>query len=69
MYNINFGNCSECGISLKAEWFKDIEFYSKSNIPTGRIRYAVNYLYCPCCLKHFCVDDSFDGNWYYERRK
>ena len=39
---------------------------SKSNIPTGRVKWAVNYLSCPCCLKKFTVDDSFDGDWFRE---
>lgn len=30
---------------------------------TGRTRTAVSHLECPNCLKSFCVDDSFDGEW------
>lgn len=66
MNDVDFGKCCECGTSLEANWFKDIEFKPKSNIPTGRRRWAVNYLYCPKCFKKFPVDDSFDGKWFYE---
>lgn len=68
MYETEFGSCDNCKIPLEADWFKDIEFKPKSNIPTGRVRRTVNYLYCPQCLKKFPVDESFDGQWYYERR-
>jgi hypothetical protein len=66
MNEVDFGNCCECGTPLEPVWFKDIEFEPKSNIPTGRVKWAVNYLSCPCCLKKFTVDDSFDGDWFRE---
>ena len=58
-----YGYCEDCGVPLSANLFTDIEFYPKTATPTGRTRLAVNYLYCPKCLKKLCVDDSFDGPW------
>ena len=65
MSSVDFGNCCECNIPLEPVWFKDIEFQPNSNIPTGRVKLAVNYLFCPYCLKKFTVDDTFDGDWFY----
>ena len=47
------------------EWFieKEYEVIYGCEYPTGRTRRAVNCLYCPCCLKQYVVDDSFDGPW------
>ena len=62
-----FGECFECGAPLKAEWFIEEEYSTEYGIQhrTGRKRRAVDYLYCPCCGKKFCVDDSFDMPWHY----
>ena len=66
MEKFDYGYCPKCEVTLERIWFKDIEFEPKSNIPTGRVKWAVNYLQCPCCLKKFTVDDSFDGEWFME---
>lgn len=66
MEKFDYGYCPKCEVTLEPIWFKDIEFEPKSNIPTGRVKWAVNYLQCPCCLKKFTVDDSFDGEWFME---
>lgn len=67
-YNTNFDNtkyglCDRCNEPLIPRWFEDKEFYPGTATPTGRTRTAVAYLYCPSCLKRYCVDDSFDGVW------
>ena len=62
----DYGYCPKCDAALEPIGFKDIEFEPKSNIPTGRVKWAVNYLQCPYCLKKFTVDDSFDGEWFTE---
>lgn len=49
--------CEDCGAQMEPVWFKD-----RRN--DGRVRLAVDYLICPCCLATQCVDDSFDGPWY-----
>ena len=33
---------------------------------TGRVKNAVDYLYCPECGRTYIVDDSFDGPWQYK---
>jgi hypothetical protein len=63
--NNDYGLCDVCQIPLQANTFIDKEFYPNSNTLTGRTRFAVNFLYCPCCGKKFVIDDSFDGNWHY----
>lgn len=64
MRDTNYGNCERCKTPLKAETFWDKE-YDKKGRPTGRIRRAVGVLYCPNCMKKYCVDDTFDGPWHY----
>lgn len=61
-----FGECSSCSTPLEAVWFTEYEYKTADGImyKTGRKRRAVDYLVCPECDKHTCVDDSFDGNWY-----
>ena len=69
MQHNKYGQCDICGHDLVVEeWFKEYEYEPKSNIPTGRVRRAASCLVCPNCLKHYPIDDTFDGNWYYERR-
>ncbi len=61
-----YGTCDKCGTNLNAIWF--IEYESKlvgnSWIKTGRQRRAVSHLCCPECLTNYCVDGSFDGDWW-----
>lgn len=67
--NNKYGICPGCKTELIPIWFMEEEFRIESGImyKTGRKRRAVDYLECPSCLKKECVDDSFDGNWYYEK--
>lgn len=60
-----YGICAECGVELEAVWCQEQEYVDFAGIqyPTGKVRRAVDYLECPCCLKKNCVDDSFDGPW------
>ena len=37
----------------------------KKGVLTGRQRLDIGYLQCPCCLKKYCVDDSFATSWHY----
>ena len=62
-----FGYC-DCGSGLYPEWFEEKEYSSISHTPTGRVRNAVSCLYCPICDKRFCIDDTFDGAWYYKNQ-
>lgn len=64
-----YGNCSICGEELQAEWFIEEErkYFQGHYYKTGRVRDAVDYLYCPNCLQYFTVDDSFDSPWRQER--
>lgn len=64
---MNYGECEECGVKLEAVWFKEIEYNWEYNCPTGRIRDAVDYLFCPVCGSKSCVDNTFDGSWHRER--
>lgn len=65
---MNFGNCHRCGGKVCAIRFIEPE-RDRNNILTGRVRNAVSHLECDHCLKHFVIDDSFDGAWYYPTRK
>ena len=60
-----YGECSNCGSPLEAEWFFEEEYktYEGRLYKTGRTRYAVDYLICPNCGIKECVDDSFDEPW------
>ena len=62
-----YGVCENCNEPLEPVWFTEeetvVDNYSHMIYHTGRTRRAVDYLVCPCCLKKFCVDDSFDGPW------
>ena len=67
-YKYKFGNCS-CGGEIVPVYF--IEHESKITeygnlVHTGRKRRACSHLICTLCLKTYCVDDSFDGEWYRE---
>lgn len=64
MRDMDYGKCDICNSDLEAEIFLDTE-YGKYGIPTGRVRQAVGVLYCPYCGKRYCVDDTFDGPWFY----
>lgn len=63
---MEYGICERCGISLIPRWFTEEErkIVNGSMYKTGRVRQAVDVLFCPHCLKEYCVDDSFDGNWH-----
>lgn len=57
-----FGFCEKCeDIELEPVWFKEQEFIK--GVWTGRTRTACSHLVCPCCMKNYAVDDSFDGPW------
>lgn len=60
-----YGTCERCGTDLIPIWFTEEERKVVNGImsKTGRTRQAVDVLSCPHCLKEYCVDDSFDGNW------
>lgn len=64
MRNRNYGNCDYCGTPLEAELFWEEERNEQGHL-TGRIRRAVGMLYCPHCMKKYCIDDTFDGSWFY----
>ena len=53
-----YGKCDLCNSDLLPKWFLEIDE------ETGKQRRAVDFLYCPCCLEHYTVDDSFDGEWF-----
>ena len=55
--------CPRCYYPLEPCVYEEKEL-NQYNKPTGRIRNAVSYLYCPICGETSCVDDSFDGGWY-----
>jgi len=47
---MDYGKCDRCGADLiSADWFEDIEYDSKTMLPTGRVRWAVGYIVCPEC--------------------
>lgn len=62
-----YGICA-CGEALMPVWFREKEYDTAggARVYTGRTRRAVDCLTCPCCLRDYPVDDSFDGPW--ERR-
>ena len=62
-----YGECEACGGELKPVWFTDEEYEVVACIQcrTGRKRRACSHLVCNCCLRNYCVDDSFDGPWHY----
>lgn len=63
MINKDYGVCERCGTKLQvSEWFTEYE-YDEKGMPTGRTKKAVSSLICPCCLKNYCVDDTFDEPW------
>lgn len=64
-----YGVCEDCSSPLEPVWFKEEEIKVEHGLmySTGIYRRAVDYLVCPLCLKHFCVDDTYDGPWIMER--
>lgn len=58
-----YGKCECCNSYLTPIWFIEKE-RNKYNSTTGRKRKACSHLICSSCGKNYCVDDSFDGNWY-----
>lgn len=64
-----FGEC-ECGGQLDAIWFEEQESKISGGmlILTNRYRKAVSHLSCTCCGKNYCVDGTFDGQWYEKNR-
>ena len=64
--NSKYGTCFHCGTPLNPVWFQEVEFVNNGYggmCKTGRTRKAVDYLFCPCCLRKTPVDDSFDEPW------
>lgn len=61
-----YGECECCGVGLLPVWFEERESKIEygSMVWTNRYRKAVSHLTCGCCLRNYCVDDSFDGDWY-----
>lgn len=61
----HYGECEFCGCDLEPIYFIEEErkMFSGVSYKTGRKRRAVSHLVCPGCLRNYCVDDSFDGNW------
>ena len=61
-----------CGNSTRFEkvWFEETEYKTVNGFRsrTGRYRKAVSHLVCQDCGKNICVDESFDGDWYYGKR-
>lgn len=66
MRNCDFGKCDTCGTTLKPIWFEEEELREEHGcmFRTGRKRTACSHLVCPCCLKDFAVDGSFDEPWH-----
>lgn len=66
MPDTNYGEC-ECGGALRPVWFIEEEYEVVAGIQcrTGRRRRACSHLTCECCLRNYCVDDSFDWPWHY----
>lgn len=62
---MEYGYCVECGYPLEPVYFEEKEekIVQGIRIPTGRVRTAVNYLYCPMCGHKEVVDDTFDEPW------
>ena len=66
--NWRYGCCPRCGGKLYPVYFKDEETVVRSGhyVKTGRVRTAVDYLYCRLCGDKEPVDDTFDGQWHFE---
>ena len=63
MDKIVFGNCTKCNKPLRPVYFVEEEI-GNCGIPTGRIRDAVDYLYCPICGKKEAIDgETGSGPW------
>lgn len=60
-----YGVCEECQTPLEPVWFTEDQYViiGGYRCKTGRQRTACSHLICPCCLKKYVVDDSFDGPW------
>lgn len=68
MRMVDFGECPHCGGKLIPIWFTEEEMIVDEYghmIKTGRKRRAISHLLCENCLRNQCIDDSFDGDWYY----
>ena len=66
---MDFGNCVKCNEPLRPVCFMEKEL-NNSGIPTGRIRAAVDYLYCPICGKKEAIDgETGSGPWIQPRKK
>ena len=64
MRDMDYGKCDICNSDLEAEIFLDAGD-GEDGMPTGRGREAGGVLYCPYGGKRYCVDDTFDGPWFY----
>lgn len=66
-----YGICKRCGEELIPKFFIEEETVLEGPHPyqsyhkTGRVRQAVDYLFCDYCGVKEAVDDSFDGPWHY----
>lgn len=60
-----YGECV-CGNELSPVWFTEYETEKIGgySYKTGRKRRACSHLICENCGKEYCVDDTFDGEWY-----
>lgn len=60
-----YGSC-ECGYSLSPVYFEERESIIRDGHLTWTNRYkkACSHLVCESCGKNYCVDNTFDGNWY-----
>lgn len=67
LYGTAVIKCSNCGGRMMPVTFLDEEekfnVITKSYQQTGRVRTAVDYLECECCLHKEPVDDSLDEPW------
>lgn len=59
-----FGKCGICNVDLEPVLFMEEERDLRGYL-TGRVRRAVDYLYCPCCGQKEICDSSFDGEWHF----
>lgn len=59
----DYGQCIRCGANLIAgdsATVDETEIVDGKLIYTGKRIFMIGYLQCPCCLKKYTVDDSFD---------
>ena len=59
-----YGKCDACDVDLEPVFFIEDERDLRGYL-TGRVRRAVDYLYCPYCGRKDVCDSSFDGEWHF----